>query len=76
MPAMEVPLRVLRAEQSLTALPNRRGRCSHLLIDRNNFTASVLDTFNGKGVLPKGLVQEGVLLVKRDSVGSIRRAKY
>jgi hypothetical protein len=74
--ATEVPLRVLCAEQSLTALPNRRGRCSHLLVDRNDFTASVLDTSDGKGVLLKGLVKEGVLLMERDSVGSIRRPKY
>jgi hypothetical protein len=51
------------------------GSCSHLLVDRNDFAASVLDTF-GKSVLLKGLVEEGVLLVERDSVGSIRRAKH
>jgi hypothetical protein len=56
------------------AEPHRSSK--HLLVDRNDFTASVLDTFDGKGILLEGLVEEGVLLVKRDSVGSIRRAKY
>jgi hypothetical protein len=75
-PAIEVPLQVLRVEQSLIALLNRRGRCSNLLVNRNDFIASVLDTFDGKGVLLKGLVEERVLLVERDSVSSIRRAKH
>jgi hypothetical protein len=42
----------------------------HLLVDCNDFIASILDTFDGKDVLLKGLIEEGVLLIEHNSVSS------